>query len=71
MAVEILSRALFTSGQARQVIAVQIPESHAMMHLDTVMTMIDRSISSSTPISTGTSGPGQSPPPVQEKRKGT
>jgi arginine deiminase len=43
MAVEILSRALFTSGQARQVIAVQIPESHAMMHLDTVMTMIDRS----------------------------
>jgi arginine deiminase len=43
MAVEILSRALFASGQAREVIAVQIPQSHAMMHLDTVMTMIDRS----------------------------
>jgi len=43
MAVEILSRALFASGQAREVIAVQLPQSHAMMHLDTVMTMIDRS----------------------------
>ena len=43
MAVEILSRALFASGQASQVIAVQLPQSHAMMHLDTVMTMIDRS----------------------------
>ena len=43
MAVEILARALFASGQASQVIAVQLPQSHAMMHLDTVMTMIDRS----------------------------
>jgi arginine deiminase len=42
MAVEILSRALFASGQADQVIAVELPRSHAMMHLDTVMTMIDR-----------------------------
>jgi len=42
MAVEILARALFGSGQAREVIAVQLPQSHAMMHLDTVMTMIDR-----------------------------
>jgi len=42
MAVEILSRALFASGQASEVIAVQLPQSHAMMHLDTVMTMIDR-----------------------------
>jgi arginine deiminase len=43
MAAEILSRALFANGQARTVIAVELPKSHAMMHLDTVMTMIDRS----------------------------
>ena len=43
MAAEILSRALFASGQAHTVIAVELPKSHAMMHLDTVMTMIDRS----------------------------
>lgn len=42
MAAEILSRALFASGQADTVIAAELPKSHAMMHLDTVMTMIDR-----------------------------
>ena len=42
MAVEILSRALFEAGQARTVIATEIPRSHATMHLDTLMTMIDR-----------------------------
>jgi arginine deiminase len=42
MAVEILSRALFTSGQAHTVIAIELPASRATMHLDTVMTMIDR-----------------------------
>ena len=42
MAVEILARALFGSGQATRVIAVELPQSHAMMHLDTAMTMIDR-----------------------------
>jgi arginine deiminase len=42
MAVEILAKALFTSGQATEVIAVELPRSHAMMHLDTVMTMIDQ-----------------------------
>jgi len=42
MAAEILSRALFEAGQARAVIAVELPKSHAMMHLDTVLTMIDR-----------------------------
>ena len=41
MAVEILSRALFASGQAAVVIAVELPKSHAMMHLDTVMTMVN------------------------------
>ena len=43
MAVEILARALFAAGQASKVIAVELPQSHAMMHLDTLMTMIDRS----------------------------
>jgi arginine deiminase len=42
MAAEVLARALFGSGQAQTVIAVELPRSHAMMHLDTVMTMIDR-----------------------------
>jgi arginine deiminase len=42
MAVEILSRALFASGQAHTVIAIELPASRAMMHLDTVMTMVDR-----------------------------
>ena len=41
MAAEILSRALFEAGQASTVIAIELPKSHAMMHLDTVMTMID------------------------------
>jgi arginine deiminase len=44
MAVEILSRALFGSGQATRVIAVELPRSHAMMHLDTAMTMVDRGV---------------------------
>jgi len=39
--VEILARALFRSHQATTVIAVQLPRSHAFMHLDTVLTMID------------------------------
>ena len=42
MAIEILSHALFADGQADTVIAVELPKSHAMMHLDTLMTMIDR-----------------------------
>jgi arginine deiminase len=42
MAVEILARALFGTGQARTVVAVELPPGHATMHLDTVMTMIDR-----------------------------
>jgi arginine deiminase len=44
MAVEILARALIDSGQAATVIAIELPQSHAMMHLDTVMTMIDRGV---------------------------
>ncbi|WP_020659902.1 arginine deiminase [Amycolatopsis benzoatilytica] len=41
MAVELLSRALFDRGQAHTVIAAELPRSHAMMHLDTLMTMVD------------------------------
>jgi arginine deiminase len=41
MAVELLAQALFTTGGVTAVIAVELPDSRAMMHLDTVMTMID------------------------------
>ncbi len=43
VAVELLARRLFETGQAVRVIAVELPKSHAFMHLDTVMTMIDAS----------------------------
>ena len=39
--VEILARELFRNHQADTVIAVQLPKSHAFMHLDTVLTMAD------------------------------
>jgi len=42
MAVEMLAGALFRAGQASRVIAVELPASRAMMHLDTVLTMLDR-----------------------------
>jgi arginine deiminase len=42
MAVEMLSQALFRGGEVSVVIAVELPMSRAMMHLDTVMTMVDR-----------------------------
>jgi arginine deiminase len=41
MGVENLALSLFGSGAAGKVIAIELPHSHAMMHLDTVMTMID------------------------------
>ena len=41
MAVEVLARELFRSGQAVTVIAVELPRSRAFMHLDTVLTMVD------------------------------
>lgn len=40
--VELLSRRLFETGTANTVIVVELPKSRAFMHLDTVMTMIDR-----------------------------
>jgi len=42
MGVENLARSLFANGAASKVIAIELPHSHAMMHLDTVMTMLDR-----------------------------
>jgi arginine deiminase len=42
MAVELLAQELFSSGQAQRVIATTLPHSHASMHLDTVLTMVDR-----------------------------
>lgn len=42
MAVETLAKQLFDTGQAGRVIAIPLPRSHAMMHLDTLMTMLDR-----------------------------
>jgi len=42
MAVETLARALFAAEAATRVVAVELPRSHAFMHLDTVATMVDR-----------------------------
>ena len=41
MAVEAVAQALFASGQATTVVAIELPHSHAFMHLDTVMSMVD------------------------------
>ncbi|WP_182048901.1 arginine deiminase [Changpingibacter yushuensis] len=37
-----LAQSLFTSGAAKQVVVVRLPQKRAMMHLDTVMTFVDR-----------------------------
>ncbi len=42
MGAEILTERLFASGQASTVIAVELPRTRSMMHLDTAMTMIDQ-----------------------------
>jgi arginine deiminase len=42
MAVELLAQAMFRGGEVNVVIAVELPARRAMMHLDTVMTMVDR-----------------------------
>ena len=41
-AVEAMAKRLFDAGAARQVIAVVLPKRRSAMHLDTVMTMVDR-----------------------------
>ncbi|WP_375490623.1 arginine deiminase [uncultured Jatrophihabitans sp.] len=40
-AVELLARRLFEADAAHLVLAVDIPQARAMMHLDTVLTMVD------------------------------
>ena len=40
--VETLARALFSTGKAHTVIAVELPRERAFMHLDTALTMVDR-----------------------------
>jgi arginine deiminase len=40
--VELLARRLFASGAAERVIAVSMPAQRSSMHLDTVMTQVDR-----------------------------
>ncbi len=40
-AVERLAQQLFAAGAARTIVAVQMPNARAMMHLDTVMSMVD------------------------------
>ncbi|HEY4947558.1 MAG TPA: arginine deiminase family protein, partial [Acidimicrobiales bacterium] len=42
MAVETVAHALFDARQATSVVAIELPHSHAFMHLDTVMSMVDR-----------------------------
>ena len=41
MAIESVAHALFETGQATRVVAIELPHSHAFMHLDTVMSMVD------------------------------
>ena len=41
-AVTMIARELFRAGSARLVLAVMLPRSRHYMHLDTVMTMVDR-----------------------------
>ncbi len=41
MAIEAIAHALFDAGQATTVVAIELPHSHAFMHLDTVMSMVD------------------------------
>jgi len=41
-AVLLIARALFKAGAATLVLAVHLPKSRSYMHLDTVMTMVDR-----------------------------
>ncbi len=41
---EAFARRLFAAGQVREVLAVPLPRRRAVMHLDTVMTMVDRDL---------------------------
>ncbi|HWE11871.1 MAG TPA: arginine deiminase [Solirubrobacteraceae bacterium] len=51
-AVEQLAGDLFVRGAAREVIAVELPATRAVMHLDTVLTMVDRDAFACYPVVT-------------------
>ena len=51
--VEMLARPLFAQRRRHQVIAVELPKSRAFMHLDTVMTMVDRDAFVDLPLPAG------------------
>jgi len=42
--IEALARSLFANGAANEVVAVDLGQSRAAMHLDTVLTMLDRDV---------------------------
>jgi arginine deiminase len=42
MGMEVLARRLFAAGLAQRVLAVPLPRARSVMHLDTVLTMVDR-----------------------------
>src|SRR5260370_39300557 len=42
--VEMLARRIFAGGGARRIVAVNMPKARAVMHLDTVLTMVDRGV---------------------------
>jgi arginine deiminase len=41
-AVALLARSLFAAGAAKQVLGVHLPKARTYMHLDTVLTLVDR-----------------------------
>jgi arginine deiminase len=42
--VETVARRLFAVGEAQRIVAIDMPKARAFMHLDTVMTMVDRGV---------------------------
>jgi len=42
--IEMLARRLFACGGAQRIVAINMPKARAVMHLDTVMTMVDRGV---------------------------
>jgi hypothetical protein len=42
MAIESVAHALFDNGQATKIVAIELPHSHAFMHLDTVIAGLQR-----------------------------
>ena len=75
MAVETVAKSLFSHDQADRVIAVELPHSHAFMHLDTVMSMVDTSTFVLYPyfdenLRSWTVAPGQAPTSLSVTRNG-